>query len=132
MFEFIVQKVPTSATVWDCYGAVCQVLGNASKMMECYEKSLRALERGDWVENQAKAEELGEAALKLCSVYKQVKKPHEARLLIQSVVDKLVKRGKEVTSGSGINSGDGCTKDASAADSLWRTALIEKLQKSTA
>jgi len=122
MLEFVVQHVPTSSSVWDCYGNVCQVLGNASKMMDCFEKSLRALERGNWVEEQSKAEELGEAALKLCSVYHQIKKPHQARLVIKSIVDKLTKRGKEV---SGIG-----TENGSVVDSKWRTALIARLQTS--
>ena len=91
-------------------------------MMDCFEKSLRALERGNWVEEQSKAEELGEAALKLCSVYKQINKPHQARLVIKSIVDKLNKRGKEV---SGIG-----TENGSAVDSKWRTALVDRLQKS--
>ena len=74
------------------------------------------------MEEQSKAEELGEAALKLCSVYHQIKKPHQARLVIKSIVDKLTKRGKEV---SGIG-----TENGSVVDSKWRTALIARLQTS--
>ena len=99
-------------------------------MMECYEKALRALERGDWVEQQDKAEEIGNAALKLCSVYQQIKKPHQARLMIKSIVDKLATRGKQVQNGSGINSGEGSAEDGSVVDQQWRSALIEKLQDS--
>ena len=126
LFAFMVEHVPTSYQVWECYGDIAQVNGDVAKALECREKAFRALERGDWIEQSDASECIVNAAIKLCSVYSTMGKDQQqsGRLILKSMVDKLEARGKEVEALA-----EGKNGAAEEEDRQWRSALIAKLQQ---
>ena len=146
LFVFAVEHVYTSHEVWECYAEICLVTKNYPKLLECREKGFRALERGEWVESQASAEQIAEAAMVLSACYALGGDEHRGGMVVKTVIDKLVARGKEVDGlkaatremvveeeggGGGGGGGEGLEKKRTAAeeDQMWRTALIQKLQE---
>ena len=117
MFEHASTIVEQDPEFWALYQQLEDAFGNSEKALDCGERRFRALERGNWEENEEATLRIADAAENLSSRYKAIGKSSKAKFITKMVMDRLKARSSRV---------------AEAADNVeekWREDVIERLAK---
>ena len=115
LFEHAATIVEQDADFWGLYQNLEDAFGNSSKALDCCERRFRALERGNWEENEVATGRIAEAVEDLAGRYIWCDQKAKAAFMVKAIVNRLQARSAKV---------------AEAADNLkekWREEVIARL-----
>lgn len=115
LFEHAASIVEQDPEFWGLYQRLEDAFGNSSKALDCGERRFRALERGNWEEDEAATGRIADAVEDLSARYVICGQEMKAAFMVKSVVDRLRARSARV---------------AEAADNVeekWREEVIKRL-----
>ena len=115
LFEHAATIVEQDPVFWSLYEKLEDTFGNDSKALDCCERRFRALERGNWEENEAATGRIADAVKDLASRYVGCGQESKAAFMIKAVVNRLRARSEKVAEAAGNS------------EETWREEAITRL-----